>query len=393
LYKIQEAEGRTPDKTLSSYAIVNAAAMNVESLIQPHVREMKPYAPIAPLDVLSKRLGIAVDQIVKLDANENPYGPSPRVIDALARADQLYIYPDPDQNELREAISEFIGVDKEHILCGAGGDEVIELIGKAFLRSGDILVDLPPTFGMYRWLSDTLNATYIVVPRRKDFSIDIEAVEKLFDGQRMAKLLFITNPNNPDGSLVSARDLERLLALPVVVVIDEAYIEFSGADSFASRIARHDNLIVLRTFSKIAALAGMRVGYGVFPSNIVKHLWKIKQPYTPSAASSLAAIAAMRDRAYLDDCLRRLIAERSRLGELLSEFDWLSVFPSQANFLLCRVDENKNALQIKLKLESRGILVRYFDRDGLRDCVRISVGKPEQTDKLISALRDFGRMR
>ena len=390
--------------------------MDVESLINPHLREMRPYAPIVPFEVLSRRLGRRAEEIIKLDANENPYGPSPRVREALARADALHIYPDPDQTLLREAISDYIGAPAEHILCGAGADELIDLIARAFLQPGDAIVDLPPTFGMYRWEADVLNATYLHIPRRADFSVDVPAVQQLVTGARRGdqgppsalhpvapprKLLFVTNPNNPDGSTIGDEPLRALLALPLVVVLDEAYVDFSAQPSRVSWVRDHDNLIVLRTFSKLAGMAGLRVGYGVFPLPVIRHLWKIKQPYTPNVAGAIAAIAALSDRAYLHQTVRALVAERQRMSALLSRFDWLRPFPSEANFVLCRVAEAAPipadeaawpaARRLKHLLEQRGVLVRYFDRDGLRDCIRISVGRPDQTDRLIEAIAEVAR--
>ncbi|MCL4504597.1 MAG: histidinol-phosphate transaminase [Chloroflexi bacterium] len=372
--------------------------MNVENLIARHLREMSPYTPIVPFDVLSKRLGIARSEIVKLDANENPYGPSPRALDALASADMLHIYPDPDQTALREAIASFIGIRAQHILCGSGVDEVIDIIGRAFIEAGDAIIDLPPTFGMYRFEADVVHARYITVPRRADFSLDVPAIcERVntlpHQGAGQPKLLFVANPNNPDGSLVTDSDLKELLKLPLVVVLDEAYIDFSSQPSRASWVSENDNLIVLRTFSKLAGLAGMRVGYGVFPLTVIQHLWKIKQPYTPNAAGAVAAIAALSDPGYLRDTVQKLVSERERLGEYLSSFDWLHIYPSEANFLLCRVSERatgyRNARHLKYTLEQQGILVRYFDKEGLRDCIRISVGRPGDTDKLIAALKQL----
>ncbi|MCL5995178.1 MAG: histidinol-phosphate transaminase [Chloroflexi bacterium] len=365
--------------------------MNVEEMIAPHLRDMQPYTPIVPFDVLTKRLGVTRAQIVKLDANENPYGPSPRALQALAGADVLHIYPDPDQTTLREAISGFIGVPIEHILCGAGVDEVIDLIGRAFIQPGDAVIDLPPTFGMYKFEADIVNATYVTVPRRADFSVDVEAIKQVVAHQPSGsrpKLLFVANPNNPDGCMLADRDLDELLDLPLVVVLDEAYIDFSAYPSRAGWVRERGNLIVLRTFSKLAGLAGVRVGYGVFPQNVIQHLWKIKQPYTPNVAGSIAAIAALSDPEYLQEVVRRIVSERERMGELLSELGWLHVYPSQANFLLCRV-RDRDARQLKLGLEQHGILVRYFDRDGLRDCIRISVGRPEETDRLLATLREL----
>jgi histidinol-phosphate aminotransferase len=365
--------------------------MDAESLIATHVKGMRPYEPIVPLDVLSRRLGLPPEKIVKLDANENPYGTSPRALEAVACSRELHIYPDPDQTALREALSAFVGVPMEHILCGAGGDEVIDLVGRAFVEPGQMVVDLPPTFGMYKWEADVLGAQYVKVPRRADFSVDVDAVEGSVRALEASgvppKLLFVTNPNNPDGSVTSRSNLLRLLELPVIVVVDEAYIDFSTQQSLAPLVPERDNLIVLRTFSKLAGMAGLRVGYGVFPLPIIKHLWKVKQPYTPNVAGTVMAIAAMQDRPWLDQSVIAITAERQRMSDALRELGWITPFPSETNFVLCRIGGGRDAKAVKLAIEKRGVLVRYFDKDGLRDCLRISVGKPEHTDALIAALR------
>ncbi|HEY3291420.1 MAG TPA: histidinol-phosphate transaminase [Anaerolineae bacterium] len=364
--------------------------MNAEDLIAPHLLAMEPYAPIVPFDVLSKRLGIPRSDIIKLDANENPYGPSPRALRALSTADTLHIYPDPNQTRLREAISSYIGIPTENILCGSGADELIDIIGRAFIEPGDAVIDLPPTFGMYRFEADVAHAKYISVPRRDNFAVDVDAIERAVTKTQHLKLLFVTNPNNPDGSVLSDTELKRLLNLPLIVVLDEAYIDFSTQPSRVDWVMHQPNLIVLRTFSKLAGLAGLRVGYGVFPADIIQHLWKVKQPYTPNVAGSIAAIAALEDPAYLHQGVQLLTAERVRMKEALSQFSWMKVFPSEANFLLCQIASRlsgfHDARGLKMQLEQHGILVRYFDRERLRDCIRISVGRPQDTDRVISQL-------
>src|SRR6185436_5130236 len=231
---------------------------------------------------------------------------------------------------------------------------------------------------------------YVSVPRRRDFSVDIEAVKRkvrtLEASGAPPKLLFVTNPNNPDGSVTSREDLLRLLDLPVVVVVDEAYIDFSDHQSLAPLVRERDNLIVLRTFSKLAGMAGLRVGYGVFPLPVIRHLWKVKQPYTPNVAGSVMAIAAMQDRPWLDQSVQAITAERQRMSEALRALDWIAPLPSETNFVLCRVSGGRDARSVKQAIEKQGVLVRYFDKEGLRDCLRISVGKPEHTDVLMAAL-------
>jgi histidinol-phosphate aminotransferase len=236
-----------------------------------------------------------------------------------------------------------------------------------------------------------LGARYLTVPRRADFSVDVDATMRAVRdaaarGER-PKLLFVANPNNPDGSVTPRQDLMRLLDLPLVVVVDEAYIDFSTEESLGSLVRERANLVVLRTFSKLAGMAGLRVGYGLFPAGIISHLWKVKQPYTPNVAGSVAALAAMADGPWLADAVRRMVAERGRLSAALRDFDWLTPLPSQANFVLVRVGGGRAARAVKEGLERQGVLVRYFDKDGLRDCIRISVGRTEDTDALVRALR------
>jgi histidinol-phosphate aminotransferase len=181
--------------------------------------------------------------------------------------------------------------------------------------------------------------------------------------------------------------LHHLLRLPLVVVLDEAYVEFAGPN--ASRIARvpeRKNLIVLRSFSKWAGLAGIRIGYGAFPEVLMPHLWKIKQPYNVSVAASQAALAALSDPVYLPRHVARIAAERHRLHQVLSERSFLDPYRSRANFILCRV-VGRDAGALKRELERHGILIRYFDKPGLRDHVRFSVGRPEDTERLADALR------
>jgi histidinol-phosphate aminotransferase len=331
-------------------------------------------------------LGRKPEEIVKLDANENPYGPPPRVRATLADLPFAHVYPDPESRALRAALAELTGLPAELLLAGAGADELIDLTMRLFLRPGDAILDCPPTFGMYAFDAALIGAGVVSVPRRPDFALDLDAVVEAAARHR-PKLLFVTSPNNPDGGWLPDAHLERLLALPLVVALDEAYVEFAGpAASRIGWVPRHGNLIVLRTFSKWAGLAGLRVGYGAFPARLMPHFWKIKQPYNVSTAASAAALAALRDRDWLADRVERIVAERDRLARRLDELLYLRSYPSRANFLLCRVI-GREARELKLALEREGILVRYFDKPGLRDHIRISVGRPEQTDALITALR------
>ena len=360
-----------------------------KNLIRPNIADMAPYTPIVPFDVLSKRLGIPAENIIKLDANENPYGPSPSVYRALADEKDYHIYPDPDSTALRQALSEYTGIDATHIIAGQGADELIDLIVRLFVTPGDAVINCPPTFGMYRFDTELNGGKIIDVERKADFSLDIETiVETATRGNRPPKILFITSPNNPDGSVLKDACLRRLLQLPLIVVLDEAYIEFAGG-SRADWVLECENLVVLRTFSKWAGLAGLRVGYGVFPEWIISHLLKIKQPYNVNVAGSAAAVASLADIRQLQENIRKIVEERERLYAALRNVDFLEPYPSEANFILSRV-VGRDAAGLKGALAERGILIRYFNTPLLQDHVRISVGKPSQTSVLLDALEAIG---
>jgi histidinol-phosphate aminotransferase len=268
---------------------------------------------------------------------------------------------------------------------------------RVVLEPGDAIVDCPPTFTMYAFDADVNAARTVAVPRLADFSLDVPGIESAVRGEPRAKVLFLTSPNNPDGSVIREEELLRLLKLPVLVVLDEAYVEFAeGAGpggNGASRIgwvARYPNLVVLRTFSKCAALAGLRVGYGAFPLDLADYLWRAKQPYNVSVAAETAACAALTNPAYLDRVRDALVSERQRLIDGLSAIEWLEPYPSQANFVLCRVSGGRDAKQVRDALAERhGVFVRHYAKKELSGFVRVSVGKPEHTDAVLAALREL----
>lgn len=355
--------------------------------LRPDVASMEPYTPILPFEVLTEQLGHAPERIVKLDANENPYGPSPQVRQALAAMPYPHIYPDPESRYLRRALADYIGLSMDYLMVGHGADELIDLVMRLFILPGEVVINCPPTFGMYRFDAAVNGARVLSIPRRTDFRLDVDAIIAAATAEPRAKLLFLASPNNPDGGLLPGEDLRRLLELPLVVVLDEAYVEFAGAGhSHIAWVCQHANLIVLRTFSKWAGLAGLRLGYGAFPARIIEHLWKIKQPYNVSVAAQVAGLASLADLDYLMANVARITAERERLMAALSQLAYLRPYPSYANFILCQVI-GREARALKETLAERGILIRYYDSPGLADHVRFSVGKPEQTDRLAAELR------
>jgi len=354
-------------------------------LIRPHILNMPAYQPILPVEVVARQRGLPEDQIIKLDGNENPYGPLPQVLQVLAHLSDAHLYPDPESRELRKALANYHRIPAEHLLVGAGADELIDLLMRLVLEPGESLIDCPPTFGMYEFDGHLNRAQVISVPRSADFSIQIGPIEREVQTRR-PKLLFLAHPNNPDGSLLDPGVVERLLVLPLIVVLDEAYIEFAQpGSSYLSQVPQRSNLAVLRTFSKWAGLAGLRLGYGAFPLRLVDHLWKIKQPYNVSVAASRAACVSLQFAPQLDRIRQEIVLERERLYRALQAIPWLQPYPSQSNFILCRVI-GRDAAWLKDELARAGILVRYFNKPGLRDHIRISIGRPEHTQALLKQL-------
>jgi histidinol-phosphate aminotransferase len=356
--------------------------------------KLPPYTPIEPFEVLSARLGLPADQITKLDANENPYGPSPKARLALASLAYTHVYPDPESRALRAGLAQFTGVSPEFLLAGAGADELIDLLLRVLIEPGDSVLTCPPTFGMYPF--DTLlNAGQVVdVPRKADFSLDIPGLRSALR-ERTPKVAFLTAPNNPDGRFPTDEEVQILLDSECLVVIDEAYIEFtqgSGrlgeARSRIRQVAQRQNLVVLRTFSKWAGLAGLRVGYGAFPAWLMPVMWKAKQPYNVSVAASSAALASLDDLEALTVNVAKIQTERARLFDRLQSIPYLHPHPSDANFILCRVDGH-DANRLKQDLAARGVLVRHYNTSLLHNYIRVSVGRPEDTNTLIKILKEI----
>lgn len=380
-----------------------------QSLLKPHLAGLEEYTPIQPFEVLSKRLGVPAGEIIKLDANENPYGPHPAVAEALAEYAYYHIYPDPQQTELRQALAVHLqreqsqpgaaypSVPVEQILPSHGTDEILDYLCRLFLGPGDAIINTPPTFGMYSFDAKLVGAEVLEVWRTDDYHIDVEATYNLVTAATQVeessrpKLLFLTSPNNPTGNWLPDNDLRRLLDLPLIVVLDEAYVEFAFETSRAPWVLEHDNLVIIRTFSKSAGIAGLRLGYGIFPEWMMPVIWKFKQPYNVNVAATIAGLASLRHVDEMQSTVEKIRAERDRLLPALQKVPFLTPYPSSANFILCRVDGfnvegSGDAAALKLALEQRGILVRYYQKPGLDNCIRISVGRPEQTDRLLDEL-------
>jgi histidinol-phosphate aminotransferase len=341
---------------------------------------------------LAARLGLPLEQIVKLDANENAYGPCPAARRALAELTPQQ-YPDAGQRCLRQALAGFTGAPFDSLLAGCGSDELLSLLAHVLLEPGDRVLTCPPTFPMYAFYAQFNAAEVVNVPRRADMALDLDGILAAVE-QDVPKIIYLDSPGNPGGRLAPEEVVDRLLDLPVLVVLDEAYIEFADPDGLGRNLSRiaevpeRENLVVLRTFSKWAGLAGLRVGFGAFPGWLAPALWKAKSPYNLTAPAAEAAIASVGDLPAFKDAVQRIIADRERLAGELACIPGLLVYPSDANFLLVRVGPQFGLSVVETceVLKKRGVLVRLFAE---LDCLRISVGTTEQNEALLCAIREL----
>lgn len=355
--------------------------------LRPALRTMPEYQALEDLDDVARRYGVNPMDVIKIDGNENPFGASPRAIEVLRNLDyHVEWYGDDNQTALRAALGGRVGVPPECVVAGSGSDELIDQIFRMYLGPGDTIVIASPTFGMYAFDASLHGASVVDVPLRDDWSFDADA---LVEAARSAKAVFIPSPNNPTGGLLPESLADRLLETGALLVVDEAYIEFSNGASLAQRAAAEDGLVVLRTLSKWGGLAGLRIGYGVMSPAMTDLFRRAKQPYNVNAAAEAAAIASIEDAAVLDERARIIASERDRVTRELAQLEWVEPVPSQASFVLMKLSRG-DGRTLRDELRKRGIFTRYFESARLRDHLRISIARPEQNDRVLAAIREIG---
>ena len=354
-------------------------------LVRPHLRTLPPYEAVDPPAALAQRAGVPLERVIKLNGNENPYGCSPRVRQALSEYSSYHIYPDSEQRRVRRALAQYVGLSEEHLLAGSGADEMIDLLMRLVLEPGDRVLNCTPTFGMYPFVTHVCGGEIVEVARDEAFQVDVEACLEALDSRM--KAVFLASPNNPTGNSCPPELVEQLLATGILVVVDETYYEFSG-ETMAPQVPHHPNLAVLRSLSKWAGLAGLRVGYGVFPAEVTKLLLAMKPPYNLNAAAEVALLVSLEDAELLHQHVRAIIQERERMVPLLEQLPGVKVWPGEGNFVLCQFPRGR-APSLFEGLAQRGIFVRYFNAPRLEDCLRIGVGLPEHTDALVAALGEL----
>jgi histidinol-phosphate aminotransferase len=348
-------------------------------LARPSLAYLKPFqAELADLPVERIRHTLGLDHVVKLSFNENPYGPSPKAIEAMqATLASLHLYQDATGDLLRHAIAADLGIKPGEIILTNGADELILLLALALLEPGDEVIIPSPTFGQYQASSIAMGARPISVPL-PDFRIDVQSI--LTAVSPKTKMVFLCNPNNPTGTIVTSRDLGHLVdELPehILLVADEAYIDYVTDSSYASALdylERRANLIAIRTFSKVHALAAARVGFGISHEPLIDLLHRVRPPFNVNGIGQAGALASWQDTDYQEKMRELNTQNRAYLYSLLDEAN-LPYVPSQANFVL--VDTKEDATMMCKRLAKEGIIIRNAAIFGLSRHVRITIGQKE----------------
>ncbi len=330
------------------------------------------------------------DDVLKLSSNENPFGPSPKAIEAYARAAQaLHRYPSTDHVALRTAIGEVHGLDPDRIICGVGSDEILHLLAQCYAGPGDEVIFTEHGFGIYRIVARAAGAVPVEVPERERVT-DVDAI--LAAATDRTRLVYIANPNNPTGTMIGGNELARLAdGLPegAILVLDGAYAEFvEGYDGGAALIDGRDDVVMTRTFSKLYGLGGLRIGWGYGPKPVIDVLNRVRGPFNLSQAQLDAAEAAVRDRAFAERCLAENRRMRAWLAEALAEMGVPSD-TSCANFILARFADVDEAEACDAWLKDAGILVRQVAGYKLPHCLRITVGDEAGCRRVAHAIGQF----
>lgn len=360
--------------------------MSVWNHANPQLRNLVVYEPGKPIEDVARELGLEPSQIIKLASNENPLGPSPRALAAMREAlERAHFYPDGGGYYLREAIAAQTGLKRENVILGNGSNEIIEFIGHGFLRPGDEVVTARHAFVVYKLMATLFGARTVEVDD-PDFRHDLDAMADAITPR--TREVFIANPNNPTGTLVTQEEMDRFMErVPesVIVVFDEAYYEFLAEPPDALKYVREGrpNVIVLRTFSKIQGLASLRVGYGLGSAELVEVLQKTRQPFNVNAIAQAGALAGLQDVEHQRRTRELTFEGRDYLQREFAAMG-LEFVPSHANFVLVRVGDGKAVFE---KLLRRGIIVRDMTSYALPEWIRVSVGTMEQNRRFVEELR------
>ncbi len=361
----------------------------MKHLAKPWIHNLSSYEAGRPIEEVARELGFDdIDEIVKIASNENSLGPSPKAIEAMTRAaKKMHVYPDGDCFYLRRGLSKKIGVPMDEIIVANGSNEIIEFLGHVFLEKGTNIVMASDAFVVYRLVASVFQAETIRVPS-KNFTHDLDAMLKAITPE--TRIVFISNPNNPTGTMVDGAAIDRFMErVPdhVVVAMDEAYIELlpeSKQPDTLRYVRQGRKMYVLRTFSKTYGLAGLRVGYAVAPKEGIELLHRVRQPFNVNAMAQIAALAALDDDDFVKRTREMVKEGLEHLGKSFEKMG-LPYVPSVANFILVKVGRGREVFQ---QLQRKKVIVRPMDGYGLPEYVRVTVGTPRENALLIKALKE-----
>ena len=355
--------------------------------LNPHLANLPVYQPGRPLEEVARELGLSSESLIKLASNENPLGPSPKAVEAMhQRASEIHLYPDGNAFYLRNAMAERLGVDVNQLIFGNGSNEIIEFVAHALLGPGTNIVVSQYCFAIYPIVAHLTGADCIAVPA-KDYGHNLPAMGEAIT--RDTRIIFVANPNNPTGTLASHEDVLALVdAVPehTLLVMDEAYFEFLESPlDLVPCLREKPNLLLMRTFSKIYGLAGLRIGYGIGHPEFIAALEKVRQPFNLNAMAQAAALAAIDDTGHLEATRTNNAAGLEFIEQGLREIN-IQTVRSHANFILANVGDGTGTFQ---KLQERGVITRPMAGYQLPEWIRISIGTPTENELCLSALREL----
>lgn len=358
--------------------------------ISQDIRNLVPYRPGKPIDETKRELGLS--EVCKLASNENPLPPSPRVVEAVTRAlSELNRYPDASCFELKQAMCNYYQLNPEFLTFGNGSNELIDLLVRVFCEPGDAILTSHGAFIAYKICAQAARVRTIETPLTKDLRFDLQAMRTHLKTEGL-RLVFIANPNNPTGTYIRHNELVQFMDEAqnyenILVVIDEAYLEFVRAPDYPQTqdlFAKYPNLVILRTMSKVFGLASLRVGALIAPVEVIDYINRVRNPFNVNSLAQIAGIAALSDREYLAQAQQVTWQGLDFLCAELSTTQ-LPYCPSQANFVL--FDSLRDSRQVFEAFLKRGVIVRPVDNYGFKSHIRISVGLPEENKKAVGALK------
>lgn len=357
--------------------------MKITRFVRPDLKNLKPYSVSPTLEQISSEIKIPAKKIIKLDTGENPFMEKFRDKNLLTKI-KLFPYPDPRCQSLRNKLATYTSYAPQWIMCGNGSDELIDLLIRAFVSSDENIIINPPTFPMYQFFGELSGVKVKKVLRTKDLNINIKELLKNISPK--TKIIYIDSPGNPTGIVVSQSEIKKILNKKVLVVVDEAYFEYCQK-TVLPLVKKYPNLVVLRTLSKWAGLAGLRIGYLIANPKIIKVLLLIKPPYNVNAAAQMMACSALQRKKKILTELKKITVLRSKFIKELSLFSVLKVYPSQGAYVLLK--PKAEAMILSEFLRKNGVLVKLINQPRLKNCLRVNLGRQKEINRLISLLRGF----